>query len=68
MGSRAWWMTGGCRRCSRRAPAQKVVGALISEANGRGGLDNITAIVVRVHGVDSDTVPTQETEAVEPPK
>jgi serine/threonine protein phosphatase PrpC len=51
-----------------RAPAQKVVGALISEANGRGGLDNITAIVVRVHGLDGDNVPTQETAAVEPPK
>jgi protein phosphatase len=31
-----------------RAPAQRVVDALIAEANGRGGLDNITAIVVRV--------------------
>ena len=51
-----------------RAPAQKVVEALISEANGRGGLDNITAIVVRVHGLDGDNVPTQETDAVEPPK
>jgi protein phosphatase len=31
-----------------RASAQRVVDALISEANGRGGLDNITAIVVQV--------------------
>lgn len=31
-----------------RASAQRVVDALIAEANGRGGLDNITAIVVRV--------------------
>ena len=49
-----------------RAPAQKVVGALISEANGRGGLDNITAIVVRVIGLDGDTTPTLETDAVTP--
>jgi protein phosphatase len=33
-----------------RARAQRVVDALIAEANGRGGLDNITAIVVRVIG------------------
>ena len=33
---------------SSRAPAQRMVDALIAEANGRGGLDNITAIVVRV--------------------
>ncbi len=37
-----------------RASAQRVVDALISEANGRGGLDNITAIVVRVLAVDED--------------
>jgi serine/threonine protein phosphatase PrpC len=37
-----------------RASAQRVVDALISEANGRGGLDNITAIVVRVLAVDDD--------------
>ena len=35
-----------------RASAQRVVDALIAEANGRGGLDNITAIVVRVVSVD----------------
>lgn len=35
-----------------RASAQRIVEALISEANGRGGLDNITAIVVRVLSVD----------------
>ncbi len=40
---------------SSRATAQRVVDALISEANGRGGLDNITAIVVRVHGVDDES-------------
>jgi protein phosphatase len=38
-----------------RAPAQRVVDALIAEANGRGGLDNITAIVVRV--LRDDEVP-----------
>ena len=36
---------------SRAAPA-RVVDALIAEANGRGGLDNITAILVQVHGVN----------------
>jgi len=29
------------------------VDALIAEANGRGGLDNITAIVVRVEGLEN---------------
>jgi protein phosphatase len=36
---------------SRAAPG-RIVDALISEANGRGGLDNITAIVVQVASVD----------------
>ena len=40
-----------------RATAQRVVDALIAEANGRGGLDNITAIVVRVVALDSDAGP-----------
>jgi protein phosphatase len=39
---------------SSRATAQRVVEALISEANGRGGLDNITAIVVRIVATDAD--------------
>jgi PPM family protein phosphatase len=41
---------------SRASPDRKVH-ALISEANGRGGLDNITAIVVEVSDIDtrSDT-------------
>jgi protein phosphatase len=39
---------------SSRATAQRVVEALISEANGRGGLDNITAIVVRILATDAD--------------
>jgi protein phosphatase len=36
---------------SRATPDRKVH-ALISEANGRGGLDNITAIVVEVADLD----------------
>lgn len=51
---------------TRLTPDQKVH-RLISEANGRGGLDNITAIVVEiteVDGVHSDTpttpIPTQQ--------
>ena len=38
---------------SRATPA-RVVDALIAEANGRGGLDNITAVVVQVNTVDDD--------------
>ena len=36
---------------SRATPDRKVH-ALISEANGRGGLDNITAIVVEIADLD----------------
>jgi protein phosphatase len=36
---------------ARSGPA-RIVDALIAEANGRGGLDNITAVVVRVEGID----------------
>ncbi|HEU4642160.1 MAG TPA: Stp1/IreP family PP2C-type Ser/Thr phosphatase [Gemmatimonadaceae bacterium] len=43
-----------------RASAQRIVEALISEANGRGGLDNITAIVVRVRSADEDTAASGE--------
>ena len=35
---------------SSRASPARVVDALIAEANGRGGLDNITAIIVQVIG------------------
>lgn len=41
---------------SRAQPA-RVVDALIAEANGRGGLDNITAILVQVHAVEQPTGP-----------
>lgn len=44
-----------------RASAGRVVDALIAEANYRGGLDNITAIVVQVTQLDSDSdAPTAE--------
>ena len=50
---------------ARTIPERKVA-ALISEANGRGGLDNITAIVVQVESGDgpSADVTTQEMAAV----
>jgi protein phosphatase len=38
---------------SRSSP-DRIVSALIDEANGRGGLDNVTAIVVQVESVESD--------------
>jgi protein phosphatase len=44
-----------------RATTDRIVQALISEANGRGGLDNITAIVVRIIGVDPDPGADQKT-------
>ncbi len=49
-----------------RASAGRVVDALIAEANYRGGLDNITAIVVQVVQVDfpSPDAPTGESGAV----
>jgi protein phosphatase len=36
-----------------RASAGRVVDALIAEANYRGGLDNITAVVVQITAIDS---------------
>jgi protein phosphatase len=46
-----------------RAEPERKVQALISEANGRGGLDNITAIIVQVLEVGPD--PEVETKTVE---
>jgi protein phosphatase len=37
-----------------RASPQRIVDALISEANGRGGLDNITAVLVQVLSVGDE--------------
>ena len=52
---------------SRNSPG-RLVDALISEANGRGGLDNITAIVVHVdETTDKPDSPTGEMPRVEPP-
>ncbi|HEY8176282.1 MAG TPA: Stp1/IreP family PP2C-type Ser/Thr phosphatase [Gemmatimonadaceae bacterium] len=49
-----------------RAEPERKVQALISEANGRGGLDNITAIVVHVDEVaESPERDTDEMDAVE---
>jgi protein phosphatase len=48
-----------------RATPQRVVDALISEANARGGLDTITAIVVRVLQLDAG--PSQDAATVETP-
>ncbi len=42
---------------SSGAAPRRVVDALIAEANGRGGLDNITAILVQVHAVGSAQEP-----------
>jgi protein phosphatase len=33
---------------------RKIVDALIKEANARGGLDNITAIVIRIEATDPE--------------
>ena len=55
---------------SSRASPGRLVDALISEANARGGLDNITAIVVQVHaaGTAPSEHPTGETPAYAPPR
>jgi serine/threonine protein phosphatase PrpC len=47
-----------------RAEPERKVHALISEANGRGGLDNITAIVVQISDDEGAAKPTQEIPAL----
>jgi protein phosphatase len=44
-----------------RAEPERKVQALISEANGRGGLDNITAIIVQVIESGSDPADSEKT-------
>jgi PPM family protein phosphatase len=53
---------------SSRAEPQRIVDSLIAEANGRGGLDNITAILVQVRGTGEvgDTTRTVEAPAWRP--
>ncbi len=46
-----------------RATAGRVVDALIAEANYRGGLDNITAIVIQVQGIEASAEKTVESPA-----
>lgn len=48
-----------------RAEPQRIVESLIAEANGRGGLDNITAILVTVRSVDAD--PYTDARTIEAP-
>ena len=43
------------RILSSEGGPQHWVDRMISEANRRGGLDNITAIVIRIESVDSNT-------------
>ncbi|MBM4194915.1 MAG: Stp1/IreP family PP2C-type Ser/Thr phosphatase [Gemmatimonadetes bacterium] len=44
-----------------RSSPGRIVDALIAEANGRGGLDNITAIVVQVGSTDTALSPAEAT-------
>ena len=46
---------------SSRASPARMVEALIAEANARGGIDNITAVVVRVHSSSAMTTGTHPT-------
>lgn len=48
-----------------RVEPARIVDSLIAEANGRGGLDNITAIVVSVRALDAD--PHLDAQTVEAP-
>ena len=51
-----------------RATPERIIDALIAEANGRGGLDNITAVLVKVSATagGSDDAKTVETPAFDP--
>jgi len=51
-----------------RVTPERLVDALITEANGRGGLDNITAIIVQVTSMDDEqqNTKTEETPAFTP--
>ena len=53
-----------------RTTTQRIVEALISEANGRGGLDNITAVIVKVTSGDdgSSEMPTRDMPAMPRPR
>jgi len=51
-----------------RTTPDRVVHSLIAEANGRGGLDNITAIVVRVVALDDDGMNEHTAEMPTPPR
>ena len=52
---------------ARTTPA-RMVENLIREANGRGGLDNITAIVVQVMGIDEEPEEAPTTQVFVPPR
>ena len=48
-----------------RATPDRIVDALISEANGRGGLDNITAIIVQVMSLEAPGETPKSVDAVQ---
>jgi serine/threonine protein phosphatase PrpC len=51
-----------------RASAGRIVDALIAEANYRGGLDNVTAVVVQIISADTgDDEKTEEAVALATP-
>ncbi|HUK20795.1 MAG TPA: Stp1/IreP family PP2C-type Ser/Thr phosphatase [Gemmatimonadales bacterium] len=52
---------------ANRAP-QETVDLLIAEANRRGGLDNITAILVRVDSVSAPALGPNDTQPIIPPR
>lgn len=48
---------------SSRVPPARIVDALIAEANARGGVDNITVVIVRVHSSSAMTTGAHPTPA-----